>query len=78
MSTPNLSPAQQQALADIRDQQLYVGRDPGRPDYGSGIPAATLRRLLAEGYVERGPYEAGRGRRLTLTPAGRETAAGES
>ncbi|MGW5352224.1 hypothetical protein ACWERV_17145 [Streptomyces sp. NPDC004031] len=74
MSTPSLSPAQRQALTDIRDHQLYVGRDPGSPDNGSGIYPATLRKLLKAGLIARGPYEPGKGRRLALTPDGREAA----
>jgi hypothetical protein len=72
-----LTPAQRAALADIRDHQLYVGRDPGRPDYGSGIYPATLRVLSQAGLIARGPYKAGKGRRLALTPAGREAAGGD-
>lgn len=71
-----LTAAQRQALADIRDHRLYVGRDPGSPDYGSGYASSTLRKLTAAGLIVRGPYEPGRGRALTLTDAGRQAAGG--
>lgn len=79
MSTPTsrLTTAQRQALTDIRDHQLYVGRDPGRPDHGSGYAGSTLRKLTMAGLIARGPYEAGRGRRLVLTDAGRRAAGGD-
>jgi hypothetical protein len=79
--TPRLTAAQRQALTDIRDHTLYVGRDPGRPDYGAGYAGSTLRKLTMAGLIRRGPYEPGRGRPLQLTDAGvvaaREVPGGE-
>jgi hypothetical protein len=72
-----LTAAQRRALADIRDHQLYVGRDPGRPDYGAGYAGSTLRKLTMAGLITRGPYEPGRGRLLVLTDAGRDAAGGD-
>jgi hypothetical protein len=69
MSTP-LSPAQAAALTTIATATLYVGRDPGRPDYGAGYAGSTLRKLTARGLIRRGEYVPGRGRPLQLTPAG--------
>lgn len=65
-----LSPAQRDALARIAQGGLYVGRDPGRPLAGSGINPGTLRALLRDGLIARGPYQPGRGRPLHLTPDG--------
>lgn len=72
--TPRLTAAQHQALTDIRDHTLYVGRDPGRPDYGSGYAGSTLRKLTMAGLIRRGPYQPGWGRLLELTKEGRRAA----
>ncbi|MET9222386.1 hypothetical protein ABZX65_26980 [Streptomyces sp. NPDC003300] len=66
-----LSPAKREALAATATRTLYFGRDPGSPWQGTRYATATLRGLMQRGLIRRGQHEPGKGRRLTLTDAGR-------
>lgn len=66
----NLTPARAAILRRLRDEQVYVYRDPAR--VGGGFTRATLDRLRDAGLVATGEYEPLRGKRVTLADLGCE------
>lgn len=58
--------------------ELYIGRDPGSPDMGSGFASRTIRAARTRGLIAADAYVPLRGRRLRLTDDGRAAVPGRT
>jgi hypothetical protein len=71
---PALSAVGRLIAALAAGEVMYVGRDPGRPDAGSGFSVRTVAAARSRGLVVKGVHEPLRGKRLLLTDRGRAAA----